>query len=72
MLARLMLPTIDPTIDFDFIKAYYAWVTDRLHGRVTRLLPAPLLAAFTRLLAERYEHKHEELWARGPDRSRRG
>jgi len=50
MLARLVLPTIDPTIDFDFVKAYYARVTDRLHGRVTRLLLAPLLAAFTRLV----------------------
>lgn len=50
MLARLVLPTIDPTIDFDFVKAYYARVTDRLHGRVTRLLLAPLLAGFTRLI----------------------
>jgi glucosyl-3-phosphoglycerate synthase len=50
MLARLVLPTLDPTVDFDFVKGYYARVSDRLHGRVTRLLMAPLLAAFTRLL----------------------
>jgi glucosyl-3-phosphoglycerate synthase len=50
MLARLVLPAIDPTVDFDFVKAYYARVSDRLHGRVTRLLLTPLLAAFTRLL----------------------
>jgi glucosyl-3-phosphoglycerate synthase len=50
MLARLVLPAIDPTVDFDFVKAYYARVSDRLHGRVTRLLLSPLLAAFTRLL----------------------
>lgn len=52
MLARLVLPAIDPTVDFDFTKAYYARVSDRLHGRVTRLLLSPLLAAFTRLLGD--------------------
>jgi glucosyl-3-phosphoglycerate synthase len=52
MLARLVLPAMDPTMDFDFVKAYYARVSDRLHGRVTRLLLTPLLAAFTRLLGD--------------------
>jgi glucosyl-3-phosphoglycerate synthase len=52
MLARLVLPTIDPTVDYDFVKGYYARVSDRLHGRVTRLLLTPLLAAFTRLIGE--------------------
>jgi glucosyl-3-phosphoglycerate synthase len=50
MLARLILPTLDPTVDFDFVKGYYARVSDRLHGRVTRLMLAPLLTAFTRLI----------------------
>jgi glucosyl-3-phosphoglycerate synthase len=50
MLARLVLPAIDPTMDFDFVKGYYARISDRLHGRVTRLLLAPLLMAFTRLI----------------------
>lgn len=50
MLARLVLPAVDPTVDFDFIKGYYARVSDRLHGRLTRLLLVPLLAAFTRLI----------------------
>ena len=50
MLARLVLPAVDPTLDFDFVKGYYARVSDRLHGRVTRLMLSPLLAAFTRLL----------------------
>jgi len=50
MLARLVLPAIDPTVDFDFVKGYYARVSDRLHGRLTRLLLTPLLAAFTRLM----------------------
>lgn len=52
MLARLVLPCIDPTVDFDFVKGYYARVSDRLHGRVTRLFLAPLLAAFTRLIGQ--------------------
>lgn len=50
MLARLILPALDPIMDFDFVKAYYARFSDRLHGRVTRLFVAPLLAAFTRLI----------------------
>jgi glucosyl-3-phosphoglycerate synthase len=50
MLARLILPALDPIVDFDFVKACYARFTDRLHGRVTRLFVAPLLAAFTRLI----------------------
>jgi glucosyl-3-phosphoglycerate synthase len=52
MLARLVLPAVDPTVDYDFVKGYYARFSDRLNGRVTRLLLAPLLTAFTRLLGE--------------------
>jgi glucosyl-3-phosphoglycerate synthase len=37
-------------VDFDFVKGYYARVSDRLHGRLTRLMLAPLLTAFTRLI----------------------
>jgi glucosyl-3-phosphoglycerate synthase len=50
MLARLVLPSVDRTLDFDFVKGYYARVSNRLHGRVTRLLLSPLLAGFTRLI----------------------
>lgn len=50
MLARLILPALDPIVDFDFVKAYYARFSDRLYGRVTRLYVSPLLAAFTRLI----------------------
>jgi glucosyl-3-phosphoglycerate synthase len=52
MLGRLVLPAIEPTVDFDFVKAYYARVSNRLHGRVTRLLLTPLLGAFTRLIGQ--------------------
>jgi glucosyl-3-phosphoglycerate synthase len=34
-----------PLLGFNFSKAYYARFTDRLHGRVTRLLMRPLLQA---------------------------
>jgi glucosyl-3-phosphoglycerate synthase len=50
MLARLVLPALDPIVDFDFVKAYYGRFSDRLHGRVTRLFLSPLLAAFLRLI----------------------
>jgi glucosyl-3-phosphoglycerate synthase len=50
MVARLVMPALDPIMDFDFVKAYYARFSDRLHGRVTRLFLSPLLAAFTRLI----------------------
>ncbi|TWU40559.1 glycosyltransferase family protein [Novipirellula artificiosorum] len=45
LLARLCLPMAHPALDFEFCKAYYARVTDRMHGRVVRLLVAPLIRA---------------------------
>jgi glucosyl-3-phosphoglycerate synthase len=50
MLARLCLPLVHPSLDFEFCKAYYARVTDRMHGRVVRLLVSPLLRALISLL----------------------
>ena len=49
MLARLCYPIANPNISFEFCKGYYARVTDRMHGRVTRLLVTPLLRALTRI-----------------------
>jgi glucosyl-3-phosphoglycerate synthase len=45
LLARLCLPMVHPGLDFEFCKAYYARVTDRMHGRVVRLLVWPLVRA---------------------------
>lgn len=45
LLTRLVAPLIVPDVPFDFAKGYYARVTSTLHGRVTRLLVAPLLRA---------------------------
>jgi glucosyl-3-phosphoglycerate synthase len=50
LLARLCYPVADVRIDFVFCKGYYARVTDRMHGRVTRLLLTPLLRSLERLL----------------------
>lgn len=41
--AALCYPLAHPQLKFDFCKGYYARVSDRLHGRVTRLFLAPLL-----------------------------
>ncbi|MCG8653640.1 MAG: glycosyl transferase [Pirellulales bacterium] len=52
LLARLCLPMVHPGLDFEFCKAYYARVTDRMHGRVVRLLVAPLLRALMQTFSE--------------------
>jgi glucosyl-3-phosphoglycerate synthase len=49
MLARLCYPIANPNLNFEFCKGYYARVTDRMHGRVTRLLVTPLLRALIRI-----------------------
>ena len=50
MLVRLCLPMADPSLDFDFCKAFYARCTDRMHGRVVRLLVGPLLKALISII----------------------
>jgi glucosyl-3-phosphoglycerate synthase len=43
LLARLCYPVTHPHLAFEFCKGYYARVTDRMHGRVTRLFVTPLI-----------------------------
>jgi len=50
MLARLCLPMAHPGLDFEFCKAYYARCSDRMHGRVARLLVTPMLRALISML----------------------
>lgn len=50
MLARLCYPVTSPNLDYEFCKGYYTRVTDRMHGRVTRLFVTPLIRAIRRLL----------------------
>jgi glucosyl-3-phosphoglycerate synthase len=50
IVARLVYPIVHPSIDFEFSKGYYARVTDRLYGRVTRLFYTPLIRTLKRIL----------------------
>ncbi len=43
--AKLFYPIVHPALDFEFNKGYYSRVTNKLHGRVTRLFYSPLLKA---------------------------
>ena len=49
-LARLCYPLANPNLGYEFCKGYYSRVTDRLHGRVTRLLITPLVRTLERLV----------------------
>lgn len=49
-LARLCYPIAHPNLGYEFCKGYYARVTDRLHGRVTRLFITPLISSLQRLV----------------------
>jgi glucosyl-3-phosphoglycerate synthase len=54
LLSSLLLPVIDPDLDFFFTKGYYARLTgDQLYGRVARLFVAPFLEAVNQHLGRR-------------------
>jgi glucosyl-3-phosphoglycerate synthase len=50
LLLRLCYPVTNPNLDYDFCKGFYGRVTDRLHGRMTRLLVTPLIRSLQRIL----------------------
>jgi glucosyl-3-phosphoglycerate synthase len=50
LLARLCYPVTSPSLDYDFCKGYYSRVSDRLHGRATRLLVTPLLRSLQKVI----------------------
>lgn len=50
MLARLCYPIVNPNLDYDFCKGFYSRVSDRLHGRMTRLLVTPLIRALQKII----------------------
>lgn len=50
LLARLCYPVAHPSLGLDFCKGYYARSTDRLNGRVMRLLVTPMLRALKSIL----------------------
>ena len=47
LLGRLIFPVASTQSDFEFCKGYYGRVTNRMHGRVTRLFLTPLIRALT-------------------------
>ncbi|HSA32342.1 MAG TPA: glycosyl transferase [bacterium] len=53
LLARLVYPIVNPALNFEFSKGYYARATDRLYGRVTRIFYTPLLRSLTKILGNR-------------------
>lgn len=50
MLARLCYPVAHPSLGFDFAKGYSARFSDRLNGRVMRLLVSPLLRSLESII----------------------
>ena len=50
ILARLIFPIVHPGCDFEFSKGYYSRVSNKMHGRVTRLLVFPLIQALAQLI----------------------
>lgn len=50
LLARLCYPVTSPSLDYNFCKGFYSRVTDRLHGRMTRLLVTPLIRSLQKIL----------------------
>jgi glucosyl-3-phosphoglycerate synthase len=52
LLARLCYPVTNPNLDYEFCKGYYSRVTNRMHGRATRLLITPLLRSLKKILGD--------------------
>jgi glucosyl-3-phosphoglycerate synthase len=50
LLARLCYPTANPNMSYEFTKGYYSRISDRMHGRVTRLFMTPLMRSMKTVL----------------------
>jgi len=50
LLARLCYPLGNPNLGYEFCKGYYSRVTDRMHGRVTRLFFIPMIRSLIQML----------------------
>ncbi len=50
--ARLLYPIVNPTFDYEFNKGYYARVTDKIHGRATRLFYTPLIKSLEKVFGK--------------------
>ena len=52
LLARLCYPLMDDSLGYEYVKGYYSRITNRLHGRVTRLFLTPLVRALGMLIGD--------------------
>lgn len=50
LLGRLCYPCTNPNLDYEFCKGYYSRVSDRMHGRVTRLFVVPIIRSLIGIL----------------------
>ncbi|HEY5649358.1 MAG TPA: glycosyl transferase, partial [Nitrospiria bacterium] len=50
ILARLAYPIVAPSLRYEYCKGFYPRLTDRLHGRVTRLFVTPLIRSLEKIL----------------------
>ncbi|MGI8673101.1 MAG: glycosyl transferase [Luteitalea sp.] len=53
LLARLCYPVTNPTMGYEFSKGFYPRIgSNRMHGRVTRLLMTPLIRSLSRIVGQ--------------------
>lgn len=52
LLARLCYPVANPNLNYMFCKGYYSRVTNKMNGRVTRLLVTPLIRSLQQLTGQ--------------------
>lgn len=52
LLSRLIYPVMNPNIDFEFSKGFYARFSNKIHGRVTRLFVIPLIRALKLIVGD--------------------
>ena len=52
LLARLCYPVVNPNLDYVFCKGFYSRVTNKMHGRVTRLLITPLVRSLQQIIGQ--------------------
>lgn len=50
LLARLCYPIVNSNLGYEFCKGYYSRITNKMHGRVTRLLVTPLIRSLQKIL----------------------
>jgi len=50
MLARLCYPVVNLNLDYAFCKGYYSRVSNKMHGRVTRLFVTPLVRSLQQVI----------------------